>query len=41
RTFADIAPILPAETAMYVPKVLATLAVRAGMPPDGLAPPLR
>jgi membrane-bound lytic murein transglycosylase D len=34
RTFADIAAALPAETQMYVPKVLATLAVRAGLPPD-------
>ncbi len=34
RTFADIAAALPAETQMYVPKVFATLAVRAGLPPD-------
>src|SRR5688572_3705138 len=30
RTFAEIAPSLPVETQMYVPKVLATLQVRAG-----------
>lgn len=30
RTFAEIAPILSVETRMYVPKVLATLEMRAG-----------
>jgi membrane-bound lytic murein transglycosylase D len=30
KTFAEIAPSLPVETQMYVPKVLATLQVRAG-----------
>ena len=37
KTFAEIAPSLPAETRMYVPKVLATLAVRAGVTPEQLA----
>ncbi len=36
KTYAEIAPALPAETRMYVPKVLATLAVRAGVTPDKL-----
>lgn len=36
KTFAEIAPSLPAETRMYVPKVLATLAVRAGVTPEQL-----
>lgn len=31
RTFAEIADALPNETRMYVPKVLATLQVRAGL----------
>ena len=39
KTFAGIASSLPAETRMYVPKVLALLQVRAGVSPDGLAPP--
>jgi membrane-bound lytic murein transglycosylase D len=30
-TFAEIAPVLPLETRMYVPKVLAVLQVRAGV----------
>lgn len=38
-TFAEIASTLPAETRMYVPKVLAMLQVRAGMPLADLAPP--
>jgi membrane-bound lytic murein transglycosylase D len=37
--FADIADALPAETRMYVPKVLATLAVRENVTLDKLAPP--
>lgn len=41
RTFAEIAPALPAETRMYVPKVLAILAVRAGVAPGDLPPPGR
>jgi 2',3'-cyclic-nucleotide 2'-phosphodiesterase (5'-nucleotidase family) len=36
KTFAEIASSLSAETRMYVPKVLATLAVRAGVTPDKL-----
>ena len=36
KTFAEIASSLPAETRMYVPKVLATLAVRSGVTPDRL-----
>ncbi len=38
-TFASIAGALPSETRMYVPKVLATIAVRAGVAPERLAPP--
>lgn len=37
KTFAEIAEVLPAETRLYVPKVLATLAVREGVTPDELA----
>ncbi len=40
KTFAAIAETLPAETRMYVPKVLATLAVRTGHPQSTLAAPL-
>ncbi|MDB6167297.1 MAG: Lytic transglycosylase catalytic [Verrucomicrobia bacterium] len=39
RTFADVASALPAETRMYVPKVCATIAVRAGVSPEKLAAP--
>lgn len=39
RTFAEIAPALPSETRMYVPKVLAILSVRAGVNPAALPPP--
>jgi membrane-bound lytic murein transglycosylase D len=39
KTYAEIASLLPAETRMYVPKVLATLAVRAALSPGELAPP--
>jgi membrane-bound lytic murein transglycosylase D len=38
-SFAEIAAVLPAETRMYVPKVLATLAVRTGVTADRLPPP--
>jgi membrane-bound lytic murein transglycosylase D len=38
-TFAEIAGALPAETRMYVPKVLATIETRAGVSPDRLAAP--
>ena len=38
-TFAGIASSLPSETRMYVPKVCATIAVRAGVPPEKLPPP--
>lgn len=38
KTFAEIAAALPAETRMYVPKVLAILQVRAGVSLAGLAP---
>lgn len=34
RTFTAIADALPAETRMYVPKVCALIAVRAGVPPE-------
>ncbi len=36
KDFAGVSEALPAETRMYVPKVLATLAVRAGLPPEKL-----
>lgn len=39
KTFAQIADALPAETRLYVPKVLATLAVREGIDPASLAAP--
>jgi membrane-bound lytic murein transglycosylase D len=38
-TFAGIADALPSETRMYVPKVCATIAVRAGVRPGGLPRP--
>ncbi len=38
-TFAQIADALPTETRLYVPKVLATLAVREGLDPSALAAP--
>ena len=37
KTFAEIAAALPVETRLYVPKVLATVQVRAGISPDALA----
>ncbi len=39
KTFAEIAESLPAETRMYVPKVLATIEVRAGVTPENLPAP--
>lgn len=39
KTFAEIADSLPAETRMYVPKVLATIEVRAGITPGNLPAP--
>jgi hypothetical protein len=41
KTFAGIAASLPAETRMYVPKVLAILQVRTGVALAGLAPVAR
>lgn len=38
-TFASIASALPSETRMYVPKVCATIAVRAGVSPEKLPLP--
>jgi membrane-bound lytic murein transglycosylase D len=38
KTFAEIAPTLSVETQMYVPKVLATLQVRAGTALAGPGP---
>lgn len=38
-TFAAIAGLLPAETRMYVPKVLATVFHREGVDPEKLPPP--
>ena len=39
KSFTAIAEKLPAETRMYVPKVCALIAVRAGVPPEKIAPP--
>jgi membrane-bound lytic murein transglycosylase D len=39
KTFAEIADALPTETRLYVPKVLATLAVREGIDPAKLSTP--
>lgn len=39
RSFSDIAARLPAETRLYVPKVLATVAVREQVDPESLPPP--
>jgi len=39
KTFSAIAGALPAETRMYVPKVCALIATRAGVPPERIAPP--
>jgi membrane-bound lytic murein transglycosylase D len=39
ETFAGIASALPSETRMYVPKVCATIAVRAGVRPGDLPSP--
>jgi membrane-bound lytic murein transglycosylase D len=36
-TFAEISPRLPVETRLYVPKVLATISLRAGVTPEKLA----
>lgn len=41
KDFSGIAEALPAETRMYVPKVCALIATRAGVPPEKLAPPMR
>src|ERR1043166_4183679 len=38
-TYTAIADALPAETRMYVPKVCALIATRAGVAPDKIAPP--
>jgi membrane-bound lytic murein transglycosylase D len=38
-TFAEIAAKLPSETRLYVPKVLATVALRTGVEPEELAAP--
>lgn len=40
-SFAEIAEKLPSETRLYVPKVLATVAVRAGVTPEALPGPGR
>jgi membrane-bound lytic murein transglycosylase D len=39
ETFSAIASHLPAETRMYVPKVLATVYHREGIEPRDLPPP--
>jgi len=41
KDFAGVASSLPAETRMYVPKVCALVAVRAGVPPEKIAAPTR
>ena len=40
-TFEDIVDYLPSETQMYVPKVMATVALREGIDPASLPPPVR
>jgi membrane-bound lytic murein transglycosylase D len=37
--YAGVATALPSETRMYVPKVLALVDVRTGVPPENLPPP--
>jgi len=39
QTFEDIAPALPVETRMYVPRVLEIIRLREGIDPDRLPPP--
>jgi membrane-bound lytic murein transglycosylase D len=39
KSFAEVSAALPSETRMYVPKVCATIAVRAGLTPDKLGAP--
>jgi membrane-bound lytic murein transglycosylase D len=39
KSFAEIAAVLPVETRLYVPKVLATLQVRTGVTLAQLPPP--
>jgi len=39
ETFAEIASSLPSETRMYVPKVCATIAIRAGISPEKIPAP--
>ncbi|MGH8016787.1 MAG: lytic transglycosylase domain-containing protein [Opitutaceae bacterium] len=39
KSFESIQPLLPAETQFYVPKVLATIAVREQVDPDNLPAP--
>jgi membrane-bound lytic murein transglycosylase D len=41
KSFTAIADALPAETRMYVPKVCALIATRAGVPPERIAAPRR
>ena len=40
-SFEDIVAYLPSETQMYVPKVMATVALREGIDPATLPPPVR
>lgn len=40
KRFETIEQRLPAETRMYVPKVLATVAIREGVVPEALPPPI-
>jgi membrane-bound lytic murein transglycosylase D len=37
KSFADVCPLLPVETRLYVPKIYATIALRTGVPPEKLA----
>lgn len=39
QSFTAIADALPAETRMYVPKICALVATRAGVPPEKIPPP--
>ena len=37
KTFAEVSPLLPAETRLYVPRIYATIALRTGVSPEKLA----
>ena len=39
QNFSEVSSALPSETRMYVPKVCATIAVRAGVSPEKIPAP--